>query len=835
MRDKLWTLVCWSITLLLLASSTADGKQFLHAPDGRTLEIKGSTPQPDISVLRSPLESKIMDRRFYTNAGTYLANEEYTVSQIGFDDMIKAGIPLAYKKPHHWVQHQEAYWYARYTLSWVFARSHMGISMIHGPYWTLKAREHYAKNRINRDRGERVPSNKDILLGFYLPMVYKNIGFPRFFDDAAPTYLQYAAGDPRFEGPVPVEDDFVDPHSGKKGGWGVPRFYMDWANLRWDHDRMDTTFDMGALGQMLKRRAQWVGYMFHSDHVEQSPSDLTKEIKLLGNDAEEGFRGWALALSSINTVLAAKSQLFADMDGNLGGINPYTYDPKKRLRYLPHLIDPNIVLLGDLPERIWALDIEDSSSQLWDQASWIWGTTEFSHWLVRYADTVFTDNPPVDGGIAEKKLVNVTRGLANVLVKNLEAMHLKNGLLVSEWTPKKGPGDVVSMQDSALTIVALKEYDDRHEEMDVDEGLRERAVRMLKAQADFLLKVQGKDGSFYEKYNVVTGKGIGENILSTPQWWGVRALVAAWHKTEEDKYLEAARKTFNLLNRKYWHEASGLYRTRLGDDTVILTPMDVGAALGAIREMIFATPLHLVEPQYDRFARWWVQTVNISGLQLSENNRTGELSNGKKGLDEDADGVPFVSGGWGKYGCAPVPAAKVAVNIGGPDNKAFYALDGDKHNPSKHAQVKYAYVPKPRREQLAILLPIKIAGDGLVEREPLERYDGTIIPLPPSKPVKRGLGIAKNLSGKEIFEANCSLCHGVKGEGITGLGLKKISTRRPEEIKKVPMEGRFEKIMPPWGRGVDELAGVLTEEEIDRIVDYVKNGLFKRSALKAAR
>ncbi|MFQ5851311.1 MAG: c-type cytochrome [Candidatus Binatia bacterium] len=814
--------------ILCLSAALAYGKIYMNTPDGRTIELKGPTPQEDISTLRSPLESKILDRRFYTNEATYLGNEEYTVSQIGFNDMIKAGIPIAYKKPHHWVQHQEAYWYARYILSWVFARAHMGISMIHGPYWTLKAREHYLKNRINRDRGERVPANKDVLLGLYLPMLYKTVGFPRFFDDAAPTYLQYASGDPRLVGPVPVEDDFEDPHSGKKGGWGVPRFYMDWANLRWNHDRMDTTFDMGTLGQMLKRRTQWVGYMFHSDHVEQSPSDPTKEIKLLGNDAEEGFRGWALALSSINTVLAAKAQLFADVKGNLGGINPYAYDPKKGLRYLPHQIEPNIVLLGDLPERLWALDIKDNSSQLWDQASWIWGTTEFSHWFLRYANRVFTDNPPVDGGIAEKKLVYVTRGLANVLVKNIETMHVRNGLLVSKWTPEKGTGDVVSMQDSALAIVALKEYGDRHEEMDVDEKLRERAIQMLKSQADFLLKVQGKDGSFYEKYNVVTGKGIGENALSTPQWWGVRALVAAWHRTEDNRYLEAARRTFNLLNKKYWHEKSGLYRSRLGDDTVILTPMDVGAALGAIREMIIATPLHLVEPIYDRFARWWVQTVDISGLQLSENTRTGELSAGKKGLDEDADGVPFISGGWGKYGVAPVPAAKVAVNIGGPDNEAFYDLEGDPHNPSRYAKVKYAYVPKSRGEQLEIVLPIKIGGGGLVEREPMERYDGTIIPLPPSKPVKRGFGIAKNLTGKEIFEANCGICHGIRGQGITGKNLESISKKRPEEIKKVPMEGRFEKLMPPWGKGVDELAGVLTEEEIDRIVDYIKNGLFKK-------
>lgn len=829
MSSKKRTQALLAAAALFLSAALAYGKIYMNTPDGRRVELKEGTPQPDLSKYRSPLESKIVDHRFYTNAAMYLANEEYNMGQVGFVDMVKAGFPLAYKTPFHWITHQEAYWYARHVLDWVGARAHMGISMVHGPYWTLKAQELYAKNRLVRDRGERVPSNKDVLLGIYLPLFYKRTGFPRVFEYANPSYLDYASGDPRFTAPVIVDDTFEDPQSGKKGQWGVPQYAIDWTNLRWNHDSLDTTFDMGAIGQGLKRRAMWIGYMFHSNHLEQSPSDNNAEITLLGNDAEEGFRGVSLVFQSFNTILQAKANFFADAKGKtLGGINPFSYDPKKGLRYLPHLISPNIVLLGDMPERLWALDIKDNSSHLWDQASFLWGTTEYYHWSNRYNE-VFTSNPPVDGGLIEKRTGLVARGLANVLVKNIEAMHRNKRVMVSHWTPEKGAGEVVSMQDSAMAMVALKEYRDRHEVADVDADLREKAKELIKAQADFLIKVQGQDGSFYERYNVITGQGIGENTRSTPQWWAVRALVVAWHVAEDQKYLEAARKTFSLLNRDYWQEKSGLYRTRLGDDTVILTPLDVGAAVGAMREMMFATPLHLLEPQIERFTRWWVQTVNTSGLQQAEEHRTGELSYGVQTKDEDADGIPFVSGGHGRYGCAPLPAGKVAVNIGGADNNAFYALKGNLHNPNKYTQVKYAYVPKSRAEQLKILLPIEIEGDGLVERPPMERFDGTIISLPPSKPVKRGLGIAKNLSGKEIFEANCASCHGMRGQGITGKDLEPISQKRPEEIKKVPMEGRFEKIMPPWGKGVDDLAGVLTEEEIDRIVDYIKDGLFKKT------
>lgn len=192
---------------------------------------------------------------------------------------------------------------------------------------------------------------------------------------------------------------------------------------------------------------------------------------------------------------------------------------------------------------------------------------------------------------------------------------------------------------------------------------------------------------------------------------------------------------------------------------------------------------------------------------------------------------------------APVPAGKVAVNLGGPKNAAFQQVKGDRYILA--GKVKYAYVSKPPEEPLAILLPEEkrqtpgnlssvqrvaavlpeAAGDGaLMERELLERFDGTLVPLQPSKPIARG----SDLTGAEIYRLNCAACH---GEGITGKPLQTIATTQREEIKKVPLFGRFEKGMPPWGKGVDELAGVLTEKEIDRVVDYIKNELFKKDEI----
>ena len=826
-------------SLLLLAVGIASAQITVHAPDGREILQKGGTPQPDLSAYRSPLESKVVDRRWYTNDGMYLANEEFYSGMSFFLESVNAGFPIAHDKVFPWVTAQEAYWYSRYILSNVFAQSHLGISMIHGPYWTLKARELSRKNRLQRDRGERVWANKDVFLGIYLPFYYKRTGWPRVFDDASPNYLQYASGDPHFTGPIVVEDDFDDPQSDKKGNWGVPRYFMDWRNTRWDRDRMEIKFDMGGIGQTLKKQLLWVEYMFHSEHTVPSPSDPLVEMSLLGNDAEEGFRGIMLTLTGFNTLLEAKAALFADERGKkLGGINPLTYEPEDGLRYLPHQITPNVLYIGDLPERLWALDkISDNSSQLWDQASWLWATAEYEWLVVRFEGKAFTDNPPVDGGIIEKRTVNVARGLSNVLVKNMAAMHTLNGVLVSEWTPKGRTGRILQTRDAALAIAALGELKDRRETNGFDPEIGDRALDLLVGTANFLLGAQGEDGAFHQAYDVSSRQGQGGTDLSRPQWFGIRALVAAYHATEDDRYRFAAHKTWRYLQEHFWDEATGLYRSSRNDNTVVLTPLDVAAAMGAMRELMFATPLQDVKPMIEQFSRWFIQTVDNSGFQMAEDNRTGELSYGVVNHDEDADGIPFLKHGHGRYGIAPLPAGKVVVNIGGPANRAFYQIKGDDYRPNQFTVVKQGYVgptvAKVDRvpEPSTVLASVRVTDDLLrqfgqdTERPPMERFNGTLIPLPPSQPIERG----SDLSGEEIFERNCRMCHGSKGEGITGKNLSTIAAESRDAVFEVPKKGRYTQAMPPWGEGTDELAGVLTDEEIERVVEYIRTKLFSQS------
>ncbi len=819
----------------LCLATVADAKILLYTPDGRTVEIKGGTTQPDLSSYRSPLESKVVDRRFVTNEATFLANETYKFGMEGFNDLVKAAMPVAYRKAFHWVTGKEMYFYARYLLDYIGGRGHAGVHMIHGPYWTMKALKHSAYNKLQRDRGERTFSNKDVLLGFYLPLVYQRTGFPRVFDDIQLSYVQYKSVDPHFTGKLDNRDSFEDPMSGKKGGWGQPNTFLNDYQQRFDHDKMDTAFDLGAIGQFVKRRSQWASYFFHSEHNEESVVSLGTKVSLLGNDAEEGMRGFGLIMGALNAILEVKSSMFTD-GSKLQGINPATYDPAAGLRYIPHQIQPDILWVGDIPERIWALDLKDSSSQLWDQASWIWGVAEFAL-IANRRPLVFTHNPPVDGGLVEKSTSEVAEALGNAVLKNIEAMHLRDGVLVSEWTPRNGPGTSVTMRDLAMAIVALRDLEQTWDAIEKYPEIAERVRELLENNARFLLKVQGADGSFHEAYEVPGGQPIGANDLSAPNWAGVRALLAAYFTTEDESFLARARQTFNLLNREYWVETHGVYRSRLGADTVEVTPYDTGIAVAGLREMLLATPPHMADPQIERIARWWIQTVDQSGAMQSENHRTGEIYTGFISGDDDADGIPYVSKAHGRNGIAPVIAAKVVINLGGPNNQAFAAISGELHNPNKYNTVRMTYQTRSRDQQRAILLPLENPDDpDLKERGFMVREDGTLIPLPASKPIKMGLGTLLKLSGRQIFEANCAMCHGQHGEGIDGLPLEEDSNRTHEAMFKIVNTGRFEKFMPPWGAGnADRFGGPLTKAEIDKIVEYVQSDGFKDNYQKLQR
>lgn len=858
-----WSVVCAMASVVSVPGAPAE--YLMNTPDGRLIPLKEGTFQPDLSPYQSQLpEVKILDRRFYPMHQQWAANEEFEFSQTGLSNMVRAAFPLAHNAAFIWLTNQQLYWNARNNLGFGFAASHSGINMVNGPYWTLKALELSRMTRLQRDRGERVMSNKDVMLQYYFPLYWKRIGIPRFPDDGQPAYLEFESGDPHFTAPTPVADTFHDPQTGKNGKWGVPEYFFNNRPWRWDHDGMTKYLNLGGIGIMLKRASMWVDFMWKSSHSGISPSTQHKKVVLMGNDAEEGFRGIALALTRVNQVLALKTELVADLEGNLGGINPQTYDPTDGLRYFPHRIWPNMLLAGDMPERQWAFDIDDSRSLLYDQGALLWGLTHQFQSTYRMTD-MFTENPPIDGGIAEKSLGVVSHHLSNMVLKNILAMHTRNGLLVSEWQPEKTPwwllikyedpgiGETIEMTDLLLTFLGLHEYIDRMQDPladptnpdfeDLEPELTQQAEELLRRNADFLLKVQQKDAAFCERYNVVTGDRVGSCDLSRPNFMAIGALTQAYQATGVRQYAEAARATWNYVWTHYWHEPAGVFRSRLGDDTVIIHALDIAAQLRAWREIMFTTPIHVIKPLINKFPRWTVQTMMLSGMIQAEENRSGELALGVGSRDWDNDGVPWLGKADGDFGIAPTLAHEIAINIGTPgQNPTFNQLEGEPHRAEMYGgTIRYGYQPLPDdKVNKGMLLPVKLdvpldeegglTDDayeaGWVERDTLLRWDGITVQLPPAKPFKRG----SELTGRQIFEMNCAHCHGYSGEGITGIALDSDSLDRTrDDMFEVPHNGRFSRLMPEWGLGnQDEMESVLTDEEIYRIVDYIQSPAFKK-------
>lgn len=640
--------------------------------------------QPSFATLKTPLQATVTDRRFYTRQAMYLANEMNLAGFPFLDQAEAAGLPMTEDSDFQYITGVEAYWYSRYNLSALMSESGLGVALVHGPYVTEKAIR-LASAQYDRDRGENELSNKAVLFQHIIPVYLRLIGFPRRFEDATPLMLEYASGDPHRIHRVDHDKDFetaenlwkekklkelygsaYHPPSHEAGVGGNDFFkyrvaYRDnFRSLRWSNDHMAHYVDMGGVGQTLMKAVLWIEYFFRETH----------DGKLFGADAGYGIRGAVLNLASVSKLLLMKAALL--YDGNkLVGVNPFQYDPDKKLCYFPHEISVKSRYVGDLPPRPEKFSVRDPSSQLFDQASLLWAISEYFYVMdpnrpggdpyyeqaFPVWNRVFGDNFPYDGSLMERKYMYLARGLANLLLRNMQFMHIdsQSGVLVSEWTPKQGRGSTISLPDLSMGMLALANYHRIFPK--AEPQLARRAGELLKTQADFLVQIiEAGDGSLPEAFDRTgkTAQGTSGTLLS--QAFGVRGLLAAYKELKDTRYLKAAQKAYRHMNQALWDPQTGVYRSSPGASVSIYTPMNLGAALGAIREYVLTTRQ---VKEYKRFKRFWVQAVDSSGIQQSEYEETGDDDFTQP--DADHDGIPRMEFAGGKYGIAPVYAARVEI------------------------------------------------------------------------------------------------------------------------------------------------------------------------------
>ncbi|MDE3166751.1 MAG: hypothetical protein KGN36_13170, partial [Acidobacteriota bacterium] len=180
---------------------------------------------------------------------------------------------------------------------------------------------------------------------------------------------------------------------------------------------------------------------------------------------------------------------------------------------------------------------------------------------------------------------------------------------------------------------------------------------LLRAQADFLLDhMQNTDGTFPDGYDLAANRRLEDRASLLAQGLSIRGLLRAYQNLGDARYRVAAQRAYTAMNARLWDPEVGVYRSQANAAVSVYTPLNLGAALGAMREMILITrsPVELA-----RYKQFWVQAVNSSGIQQSEYEETGEGDLSKK--DGDGDGIPRMEFAGGKYGIAPVFAGKVEI------------------------------------------------------------------------------------------------------------------------------------------------------------------------------
>lgn len=592
--------------------------------EGRERKVTAGRPEllPDATAARQSLivvepagrlNDNVAESRFYTANGAYAANELFLSGVRFFEKITQLGLPT--DKELVGITSEEAYWYSRYIMSALTMESGMGVHLQRSRRVVLMAEEEgiapeefYTKfiERVQERTGLESPP----------PGMY-------------PIFIEFASGEPELT--------------------ELPDF-KNYRTLRWNPQKFDKTVSPAALGQSLYNQSLWAEYFFESKHGEN----------LLGNDAIEGYVGAVLVSEAVSKMHFLRAE--AAFDGRkLTAVDPFAYEAK--LLYFPHRIAVELSYPEEGPPVPLSFQVIDPSSHLFDQASLLLGTSEFYY----FSDPKIEDNwdavfgSPAEGALFPPEPHNAAKGLTGVVLKNIMAMHFDpvRQSFVSVW--EKGErGTAIRSADAGMVLAALANV---HRAFHDDDEIRQGARTMLERQATFLSEyMQLPDGGFVESYDLATSAHSEVPRSLASQALAVRGLLAAYEITENSSYLEAALSALNFMNEKLWSPAAKIYRSAEGVELSRYSPLEVGAVLGALREMVL---LRQDGSALNRFKQFFVSALKNNGMQLAELQPTGENMESVKDVmtpDSDGDGVRKPQFAGGKFGVAPVVAGLIEVS-----------------------------------------------------------------------------------------------------------------------------------------------------------------------------
>jgi len=534
----------------------------------------------------------------------------------------------------------ENYEYSRYQLGNVVRNSGLGLHMV----WAPLIRKTAAAMPDSFDGSVTGTPNgfkEDDVLKQAIMNFAKNSGEtpPK---NAWPQFAEFVSGDPHLPQAVDAANF----------SWA------DVATMRWDRSQMDKHLVPAAMGQTLMKQYLWAQDMLSAFHnaaedgidadgtvtpdLAGSPEFDPNNDVFLGGDNRDGFIGQVLTAEAINKIAFLTNALAYD-GTSLGKIDLASYDPANGIQYFPHATAVTEGPVADgLPPQVTGLTVDDASSQLFDQASVLWGTTSFTDMMnpndtsdsahVAYKSAF--DGSPFPASAQETGTpgpYDLMKGTSKAIFMNLKAMHYNADakVFVDESGLENGSvtqGDTVSTVDSAYLIVALENFVNQFE----GTPLQDMAKKAVAEQAAYMIdQLSDGSGNYFDQATIGTGHSDAQSLSA--QAAAVRGLYVASRITGDAALASAAGDAYDALIANYYVAADHLFRTTPGSDTATYTSRNFAIAAGALREA------SLEGGDADAAGIYTTFFQNVANkMQLAEGANTGE-----SGGDSDGDGIPF--------------------------------------------------------------------------------------------------------------------------------------------------------------------------------------------------
>jgi len=525
---------------------------------------------------------------YYTDIGMYAASEfGMTLKKLHANGASEASEPLERNRNPELLNltaieriTQKASDFSDYNLVHIQTKSGLGIGLKYGP---LVQQQAAVKN-----------TSPDVYLEELMKQYAALTGLERFPDRLLPIFLE-------FEG-------------------GVPEIEYGGKSERWLDNNLDKSLILSALGQTLRRQVLWIKDVLaerHDDH-----NRVASDGAYWGRNAEEGFLGLLIAQEVANKVLFLNETLLTPPDSDVVSTPSGLY--------FPHRVE--VGFDGDAPKHY---SVKEQASSLFDQASLLWGLSEFYGLLTANPDAPYAEIFGT-GKLIDQNFTSLTKKLITVVLENLETLN---------WNPKyqtfydwnrfndrqhtaegatEAGHQYISTHLAAMVMIALESV---FQNVSDDPALHRKAQAFLLGQVVFLQRYlyREADGAVYNgaalEDPATPSDGL-KTLLAHAA--AIRSFLIAFRTTGEPFYLHTARNVFEALDRSFWDPRLRVYKSSYNQYQY--TPLNVAMTVGAFRELLALDTTTFLEQVNEHFSTFFEQVVERIGLQLSEQQHVMELA-----------------------------------------------------------------------------------------------------------------------------------------------------------------------------------------------------------------